>query len=272
MAVDYPALLHDLRGESDAIRDVLTDLEPPQWETPTPAEGWSIRDQVSHLAYFDDAAVTAMSDADTFRREATALMARGENFPDLVAEEYRHLTVGDLLTWFSESRAGLLDAFAANDSRKRIPWYGPEMSVASSATARLMETWAHGQDIFDTLGVIHPPSAGLRSIAHLGVSTFAFSHTLNDRAVPAEPVRVELQAPDSSEIWSWGPETAEHRVTGPAADFVLVVTQRRNFSDTALEAEGVVAQSWMGIAQAYAGAPGPGRSRSSAAIATGENS
>jgi len=118
-----------------------------------------------------------------------------------------------------------------------------------------METWAHGQDVYETVGVAHPASTGLRSIAHLGVSTFGFAHRLNGLEVPDDPVRVDLRGPDSDEIWRWGPADAHNRVVGQAEDFVLVVTQRRRVGDTALEIHGSVASTWMDIAQAFAGAP-----------------
>ncbi|WP_063018931.1 TIGR03084 family metal-binding protein [Nocardia nova] len=259
MALDYSALLRDLGQETDRLIDCLSSTSELAWESATPAEGWAIRDQVSHLAYFDDCAHLALTDADRFRIEADRLTSLGPDFPDRIAEAHRHLSAGELRSWFEESRSRLLTALTTDDPRRRLPWFGPDMSVASSATARLMETWAHGQDIYDALGVDHPLSSGLRSIAHLGVSTFAFAHRLNNLEVPAEPVRVELYAPDSDEVWTWGPADATDRVTGPAEDFVLVVTQRRHREDTKLVVEGGIASRWMTIAQAYAGAPGTGR-------------
>jgi uncharacterized protein (TIGR03084 family) len=128
------------------------------------------------------------------------------------------------------------------------------MSVASSATARLMETWAHCRDVYDALGVQHPPSPGLRNIAHLGVTTFGFAHTVNGLDVPDEPLRVELLCPDG-QSWFWGPADASNRVSGPALDFVLTVTQRRHWTQTALVATGPVASRWLDMAQAFAGAP-----------------
>lgn|GEM_PF-566149 len=182
-----------------------------------------------------------------------------------VARAHRQMSPVELLNWFFESRNRLLAAFTTDDPRRRLPWFGPDMSVASSATARLMETWAHGQDIFDAVGVGHPLSPGLRSIAHLGVSTFAFAHRLNGLEVPTEPVRVELDAPEVNAVWTWGPADAENRVSGPAEDFVLVVTQRRHPEDTELIVQGPVAVAWMAIAQAFAGAPGNGRPSRTAA-------
>jgi uncharacterized protein (TIGR03084 family) len=146
--------------------------------------------------------------------------------------------------------------FAGLDGAKRVPWYGPPMSVTSSLTARLMETWAHGQDVADALGVELEPTSRLRHVAHIGVRTMGFSST---RTASLGAVRVELTAPDSDDVWTWGDAEAANRVTGPALDFCLVVTQRRHRDDTALETTGAVADEWLSIAQAYAGEPGPGR-------------
>jgi uncharacterized protein (TIGR03084 family) len=254
LALDYAGLLADLRTETDQLLEVLAPLARSGWHLPTPAAGWSIKDQVSHLAFFDDSAFSALTNPGKFRDEADALMAAGMDFPDRIAQQYRQSDPDVLLRWFGDSRQRLLDAFTGDDPKRRLPWFGPDMSVASCATARLMETWAHGQDVYDALGAPHPPSPGLRSIAHLGVVTFAFAHTLNGLDVPAAPVRIELRSP-TGELWVWGPADADNRVTGLAEDFVLTVTQRRHWTETALVAEGPVATAWLDIAQAYAGAP-----------------
>lgn len=258
MAVDLPAMLADLEAETRVVADIVAPLTDADWDRATPAEGWAIRDQISHLAYFDEAATLAATEPDRFRSEAEELTSLGPGFPDDVAERYHHLPPAELLAWFRRARACLVAAFTRRDPKQRLPWYGPDMSAASSITARLMETWAHGQDIADTLGVRREPTARLRHIAHLGVGTFDFVFGLNGRAVPNASVRVELTAPDGTE-WTWGPDDAGDLVTGPALDFCLAVTQRRNVADTALEIIGPVAREWMSIAQAFAGAPGPGR-------------
>jgi uncharacterized protein (TIGR03084 family) len=251
----YRQLLDELRVESDDLITQLSTLPPAQWRQPTPAPRWTIHDQVTHLAYFDDATIDALRrDRADFRRFADGLMADGMDFPDRIAEQHRDRQPQTVLSWFIDSRAELLDQLAALDPRARMPWFGPDMSAASAATARLMETWAHGRDIYDTLAVTPAPSPGLRSVAHLGVSTFAFTHTLHGLDVPTEPVFVELLAP-SGELWRWGPADTPQWVHGSAEDFALVVTQRRHWTQTALTVEGAVARQWLDIAQAFAGAP-----------------
>jgi uncharacterized protein (TIGR03084 family) len=260
MPADMRALLADLEAESADLDAMLAPLDPGQYLLGTPAEGWCISDQVSHLAYFDEAALQAVTDPGHFKVAAAQLMARGASFPDEVAARHRGTPGPELRAWLQRARQELIAGFAAADPATKLPWYGPDMSPASSVTARLMETWAHGQDIADALGVSRHPTQRLRHIAHIGVRTIGFSFALRGRPVPTQPVRVEIAAPDGG-TWTWGPDDAADVVTGPALDFCLVVTQRRHPADTALVPAGPVATEWVSIAQAFAGAPGPGRPR-----------
>lgn len=254
MALDYPALLADLQAVSDQLLACLETLRPDQWSADTPAPSWTIHDQVTHLAYFDDATLLSLTAPSELRSVADGLMAEGMDFPDRLVAQYRTMAPAAVLRWFSDSRRKLLATLAGDDPKRRLPWFGPDMSVASSATARLMETWAHGRDVYDTLGLTPAPSSGLRSIAHLGVATFAFSHLHHGLSVPDAAVRVELTSPDGA-LWTWGPDGATNRIVGDAQDFVLVVTQRRHWTETGLTVTGEVATGWLDIAQAFAGAP-----------------
>jgi uncharacterized protein (TIGR03084 family) len=258
MPADLKPLLDDLAAESAALQALLDPLTPGDWPRPTPAAGWTITDQVTHLAYFDDVTLLSITDPGRFRRDAEALAADGDDYPDRVAAAHRHLDGDTLRSWFRTARQGLLDGYASCDPAARLPWFGPDMGVASSVTARLMETWAHGQDIADTLGLDRPPTGRLRHVAHIGIRALPYSYLVNGLPVPSEPIRVELTAPDG-DVWTWGPEGATDRVTGPALDFCLAVTQRRHVVDTRLVVTGPVASQWMAIAQSFAGPAGPGR-------------
>jgi uncharacterized protein (TIGR03084 family) len=258
MATDYRVLLADLAAESAELDAVLAPLPAVDWLRPTPAAGWNIGDQVSHLAYFDQATLLSVTDPDRFRAQAAALAAGGDDFPDRVAAQFRHLGGAELRPWFGAARRSLLAGYAAADPARRLPWFGLDMGLASSITARLMETWAHAQDICDALGLDREPTGRLRHVAHIGIGARAYSFAVNGQPVPDAPIRVDLAAPDGSR-WTWGPADAADRVTGPALDFCLVVTQRRHRDDTGLEVAGRAATAWMAIAQSFAGAAGPGR-------------
>ncbi|WP_308250429.1 TIGR03084 family metal-binding protein [Sphaerisporangium fuscum] len=258
MAVSMSELVSDLRAESAELTAMIGVLDPASWELPTPAEGWAVRDQISHLAWFDDAATTAATDPDGFRAALPALLSRGDSAVDEIAVAARNLSPRQVLDWFHAARARSLDAFQRLDPRQRLPWYGPDMSAASFVTARLMETWAHGQDVADALGVDRVPSVRLRHVALLGVRAMAYGFAMRGMEPPSGPVRVELTLPDGTP-WEQGPEDAADRVSGPALDFCLLVTQRCNLADTSLTVRGETAATWMSVAQAFAGPPGSGR-------------
>ena len=258
MVADLSALVDDLVAESAALDAVLEQLRPSQWSLPTLASGWAVGDQVSHLAYFDVATLQSLVDPDQFRREAEVLKSGGPGFPDRIAAQHRGRRGADLLSWFREARTALVAAYRTVDPGRRLPWYGPDMSPASSVTARLMETWAHGQDVLDALDLERSPTVRLRHIADLGIRAAPYSYTVNHLSPPKAPIRIELRAPDGEE-WSWGPPDARDRVTGDALDFCLVVTQRRHHDDSGLVVVGPTAQQWIAIAQAFAGPAGTGR-------------
>ena len=257
MPADMSALVADLAAESAVTRALVAGLDEAGWHTPTPAAGWDIADQISHLAYFDEVTVRSALDPERFKAELAETEAGGIN-PDTIAVRFRDRSGAQLLHWFDTARASLIAAFQDLDPRARLPWFGPAMSAASSLTARIMETWAHTQDIADALGVTREPTGRLRHVAHIGVGARAFSYAVHGKTPPQTPVRVELTGPDGT-VWAWGPGDAANRVTGPALDFCLLVTQRRHRNDLGLAIEGPAAIEWMAIAQAFAGEAGPGR-------------
>src|ERR1700722_18107587 len=260
MAADLAALVDDLVAETAVLQCALDGLRPEQWSMSTPAVGWSVGDHVSHLAYFDGTTLQSLTDPEQFRLDAAVLKADGDDFSDRIAAEYRSLTGEALLAWFQTVRAALVDGYRTVDPARRLPWYGPDMTPASSVTARLMETWAHGQDIVDALGTKLVATGRLRHVADLGIRAMPYSYAVNDLPPPTDTIMVELTAPDGT-AWSWGSADAANRVEGNALDFCRVVTQRRHPDDTSLVVTGPVAQQWIVIAQAFAGPAGSGRAR-----------
>jgi uncharacterized protein (TIGR03084 family) len=254
----WRTLLDDLAAEASDLIDVLADLSDEQWVLPTPAEGWDIHDQVVHLAFFDEIAALGFTHPEAFDDLGAELLAAGDDYVDRASHDRRDMPPTEVLEWFRASRFAVSRAFADVGPSARTPWFGPSMSAASSATARLMETWAHGQDIYDALGLTHPMTDRVRHVCHLGVITRGFAFELNGLPAPTVEVRIELTSP-GGETWAWGPLEADQRITGIANDFALVVTQRRHLFDTALQVTTGAAAEWMSIAQAFAGAASTGR-------------
>lgn len=246
----------DLVAEHDSLEAMVAALSETQWDTPTASPGWSVRDQVSHIWFFDQRALMALTDPDEFAADAKRLMAAGGT--DASVEPGRSITGPQMLERWRLDRDALLRAARVVDASTRVPWYGPAMGARSFITARLMETWAHGQDVADTLGVQREPTERLRHVAHIGVRARPFSYAIRGMAMPTADVHVALTSPGGDTV-VWGDPASSDSVRGPMLDFCLVVTQRRHRDDTALEIAGDAATEWISIAQAFAGAPGDGR-------------
>jgi uncharacterized protein (TIGR03084 family) len=256
--LDYPKLLDDLQAEHDDLVAAMAGISEADWDKPTPAPGWSTRDQISHLAFFDGVTVTALTAPDSFATLRDEIMQDLTGYVESVGANNRGRSGAEMLDWWATERSALVKALRDVDPSTKVPWFGPSMAAASKATARIMETWAHGQDIVDGLHLTRPVTDRIEHVCHIGVRAFPNSYRANGREVPETPVRVELAGPNG-QVWEWGPEDAEDRVRGDALDFCLVVTQRRHPADTRLEIVGPVASEWMSIAQAFAGPPGEGR-------------
>ncbi len=255
---DLEALLADFTAECADLDRLIADLDPAAWQRDTPAAGWTIAHQIAHLNWTDQVAAISATDAVEFDKLVQAALPKALTFVDEAAEEGAKIPAPQLLANWRRDRAALVEALRTVPAGTKLPWFGPPMSPASMVTARLMETWAHGQDVADTLGITREPTARLRHIAHIGVRTRNFAYLTHGKTAPAEEFHIELTAPDGS-AWTWGPAEAAQRISGPALDFCLLVTQRRHLEDLDLNVVGDDAREWLGLAQAFAGPPGSGR-------------
>lgn len=252
------ALIADVAAETAAFDDALTTIDDDGFGRSTPAEGWTILDQVAHLAAFDDAAVAALTDPVAFTAGFEADLAAGIDVVERNTELGRAKSADEVRTWWHDARRALIETAATSDPSVRVPWYGPAMGVMSFLTARLMETWAHGVDVRDTVGLAPVDSDRLRHIAHIGVGARAYTYRINRLDGIETPVAVVLSRPDA-EPWVWGDLDGPNTVHAPALDFCLAVTQRRHLDDLSIDLVGDEARRWMSVAQAFAGGVGTGR-------------
>ncbi|WP_188489209.1 TIGR03084 family metal-binding protein [Williamsia phyllosphaerae] len=261
------SLVADMVAEGESLDALVADLDDDTWRTLTPAVGWTIAHQIGHLSWTDRVATLSAADPDAFADVLTTGAADPAGFVDTAAELAAADAPGDILATWRTNRAELATALVAVPSGTKLSWFGPPMSAASMATARIMELWAHGLDVADTLGVTVEPTSRIRAVAHIGVRTRDFAYIVNGATPPTAEFRVELTAPDGS-LWTWGPDDATDRVSGPAVDFCRLVTQRRAPADLDLSVRGDDAAQWIRIAQCFAGPPGPGRAPRSTEMST----
>lgn len=264
----------DLVAEADELHGFLSTLSDEDWGRPTAFQQWTPWDVVAHLHFYDCVSLVALEGRDAFGARRDALvkdMMAGVSNAELGRREFGSLGPGALLEQWIHSCHDMANKLGESDPKRRLPWFGPDMGVRMFTTARLMETWAHGQEVYDLLGATRMPTDRLRSIATLGVKTFGWTFVNRRLEPPGPPPYVRLLAP-SGATWEWNEPSESDYVRGNALDFCLVVTQGRNIADTQLEIAGEVATQWMAIAQCFAGPavdpPKPGE-RAGARVAEG---
>jgi uncharacterized protein (TIGR03084 family) len=244
----------DFLDETRALAGLLAPLPDAAFEEATQFKGWTLNDVVRHLHFWNRAAGLQLTD------EAELVRLLGEVAGVGGMREVERATVPEsgqaLRAAWLKTAGEIADIYATADPKARLKWAGPDMSARSSITARLMETWAHGQEVYDHLGVERVDTDRIKNIAHLGVQTFGWTYLVRRMEIPPAVPFVRLTAP-SGAIWTWGEEGALDSVTGSATEFCQVVTQVRNVADTKLVVRGPVATQWMAMAQCFAGAAEP---------------
>ena len=241
----------DLRAEGDEFHALLSTLDATTWWQPTPFRGWTAFDVIAHLHVGDRAARLAVSDAEQFQDWlATRRNPAGVPPRELVETREPQALLAEWHRCMSEL-SGMLERLEPDT---RVSWVGPPMAARTFAAARLMEVWAHAQDVYDLLKRPRVHKDRIRAIADLGVRTFGFTFANRKLVPPATKPHVRLTAP-SGATWQWNPPDDRNRISGSAVDFCQVVTQGRNILDTRLEVAGDAATQWMAIAQCFAGAP-----------------
>ena len=240
----------DLREEGDELFQLLDGLSVRDWERPTPFKQWTINKIVDHLHFSDRAAVLSLQDPAGF-----LAMAKGLTRASQSGDSHPAKPVGrQLLSVWRDYFVQMCDLLGAADPDARVKWFGPDMSARMFTTARQMETWAHGQDVYDLLRIERVNTDRLKNIAVIGVRTFGWTFVNRKLELPQEAPYVRLDAP-SGAVWEWGEANAANGVTGSAVEFCHVVTQGRNIAETKLQVVGDSATRWMAIAQCFAGPP-----------------
>ncbi len=247
----------DFRAESQALAAILEDLPEADFRRPTLFKDWTIDHVIGHLHLFNVAAETSLKGEAAFAAFIGPIVADMQSGKTILECQFPWLDGLSGRALFEAWKAGAescADAFAAADPKARVKWVGPDMSALSSITARQMETWAHGQEVFDLLGLERVEQDRIRNIAHLGVATYGWTFLNRKEAVPEPAPFVQLTGP-SGAVWEWNDVHEDNMVRGSAVEFAQVVTQVRNIADTGLEVVGEAAHRWMENAQCFAGPP-----------------
>lgn len=247
----------DFRAESRALAAILEDLPEAEFHRATQFKDWTIDHVLGHLHLFNSAAEASLQGEEAFAAFIAPVlrdMQAGKSILECQFPWLDGLMGRALFQAWRQGAERCADAYSAADPKRRLKWIGPDMSALSAITARQMETWAHGQEVFDLLGLQRQEQDRIRNIAHLGVATYSWSFANRGLEVPEPAPFVQLTGP-SGAVWEWNEPQGGNVVKGSAVEFAQVVTQVRNVADTSLQVVGAAAQNWMRIAQCFAGPP-----------------
>tara|TARA_Y100000741_G_scaffold337207_1_gene296372 strand:+ start:1150 stop:1983 length:834 start_codon:yes stop_codon:yes gene_type:complete len=245
------------KEESDALYKLLINADKNSFKLKTQFKSWTINDVLYHLHVWNIAALLSLKNENEFKEfmqnfmEAVKSGNSAREYEKILSDNAEGL---DLLHLWKETYEKISNEFAKSDPKKRVKWAGPDMSVRSSITARHMETWAHGQEIFDQLGFERIDTDRIKNIVVIGVNTFGWTYINRNLSIPEKMPKLSLLSP-SNELWEWNEDNEEDMISGSATEFSQVVTQVRNINDTSLKVSGKIANEWMSIAQCFAGPP-----------------
>jgi len=255
---ELDVVLDDLTADGDQLDRLVADLDAYQWRLPTPAPGWTIADQIAHLTFIFRLAAMAATDPKTFAAMTAGAQRDFDGAVNAALKAYQNDSPDTLLAKWRAERKAAVAGLAAVPAGQTVPWLVNPLPPVVLACAGIMEQFAHGQDIADTLGVTLERTDRLRHLVGFAVLTRDFGYLSRGLTPPSTEFRFEITGP-SGELWTYGPEDSEQRISGPAEDFCLLVTRRRHRDDVAVTAVGEEADRWLDIAQAYRGPAGPGR-------------
>ena len=244
----------DFRAESNALHDLLDGVDPAIYTEPTLFKSWTINSVLEHLCFWNQMAGLQLTDEAELLARMSAIGQHKDGMRGFERDHFAGLSGPDLRAQWHTDMNTAADLYADADPKQRLKWAGPDMSARSSITARLMETWAHGQEVYDHLGRVRTNKDRLQNIVILGVNTYGWTYKTRKETPPGPMPHLRLTAP-SGALWTYGEESTTELIEGSAEGFCQTVTQTRNVADTDLQVTGPIATDWMSKAQCFAGAP-----------------
>lgn len=251
-------ILSDLVAEQQALDQFLQRINERQWVLPTSAPGWSIKDTVSHLAYSERFAARVLAEGASVL--SGVKLDEIDEWTALGIKEGREMRYQQVIEWWRNSRADVVDALSRMDGTDRVPWLAGDMSARAFATLRLMETWAHGLDVKDAMeGLLtydeeeEDPTADsprIRHIAWLAHRMLPFAFAQAGEEFPESGIRLELMGPSYSR-WVFGPEDAKDIIKGVAGDWCRIAVHRMDSAAGTLKTEGDKAETAIKVARTY---------------------
>ena len=245
----------DFKNESDDLYNLLKEFSHTDFQKNTLFKDWTFNTILRHLHVWNYAAKLTLTNKiqwENFYDNLQSNFKGGKNITIFEKDFTKNLSGRELLVTWKKLYNEISEKFKLEDPKRRVKWVGPDMSVISAISARHMETWAHGQAIFDKLGLKRKNEDRIINIVIIGKNTFNWSFKVNGLDIPEKVPSLSLVSP-SGELWEFNDKNNSNHIEGLAEEFCQVVTQVRNIKDLNLKVRGSISRKWMSIAQCFAG-------------------
>lgn len=239
-------ILSDLVAEQQFLDQSLQRIPIKVWDLVTPNKPWTVRDTIAHLADFEDLGADAIQNGDRIKKWQAANDI--EPMRQEPVKKGRKMRPQDVIEWWRGGRAKVVEPLSHMSAEDRLPWIAGDMSARTFATFRLTETWMHGLDIYETLGIEVEDTPRIRHIAWFGWKTLPYA--FKQAGEHYEPVRVEVIGPGYAK-WVYGPDDTDQLIKGSASDWARVAVRRIDARDTRLKVNGEHAEKAIRLAQTF---------------------
>ena len=246
---------NDFYQESIHLYKVLEKISESELQTSTLFKKWTLNDIIRHLHVWNVAINLSLLDSLKWKQLKNNLedfLKKGKTLRQFEKEQSKNLKGKELLLIWKDFCITTKENFKHRNPKERMKWIGPDMSIISAVSSRHMETWAHGQSIYDKLGIVRKNDDSILNIVIMGNNTFKWSFKINNLEIPEKKPYLQLKAP-SGKFWYFNEPDNKNKIEGYAEDFCKVVTQVRNILDVNLKVTGKISKKWMRIAQCFAG-------------------
>jgi uncharacterized protein (TIGR03084 family) len=239
-------ILSDLVAEQQFLDQSLQRIPNKIWDTVTPNEPWTVRDTIAHLADFEELGADAIAGGNLVKEWQKASDLEGMR--QRAIQRGREMRFQDVIEWWRGARAKVVEPLSHMNGDDRIEWIVGDMSARTFATFRLMETWMHGLDIYDTLGLEVEDTPRIRHVCWLGWKTLPYA--FKQAGEHYEPIRIEVIGPGYAK-WIYGPADSDQLIKGSASEWARLAVRRASPGETRLKVSGEYAEKAIEHAQAY---------------------
>ena len=155
MSRELSALVDALDATWSSLRSVCDELRPQEWLLPTECPGWTVRDQVAHVASIEHRLLGRPEQPHELPDDLPHIRNDWGRRMELGVDPRRPLAIDELLAEFDDvtgERLAYLRSAQLDPDSLVIGVLGREMTLVRMLVLRVFDSWTHEQDVRRAVG------------------------------------------------------------------------------------------------------------------------